>query len=906
MTQALKFLSLPPGDVVYHLAVLFAIEAILAMTWHHRHDGLTRRWAIASVGLTMGQLLLILAAALSALKVIASPIAITPPLERLVEVVSLGLLVWAFVPLLQDHPGAGKALALGNLIAAIILYAWAAPQWFILSNQGLAFNVTTQDRVWSAWALALSLVAMILSLARRRTAWAYSLVAFALMAAGHGLHLFVPDPQLHVAEWARLAGLAAFPLFAALVYGHMLTRQAPVTAISVAPLAVEPNPASPGLWPVVEACRALSEANDLPQTLQKAAGAIAKATQASLVAVGIPGASPDTVELIAIHHPGAAPEVNAVFPLNSQPTIQSVISAKRRATLDPLKAQGNEAVALAQLLDTPPLRPLLIEPLVYNHETLGVLIVGQSDWTVAVPPTGPLARLGDEGASLVAQSATQLAWGLGLARRAETLTRRAEELAASLRHHETRAVQERLALEAHAAENQAELRAIRAELEEARAQAMQHQKRAGEIATLVDQMQMEREHIMPPDWKEQIERLRADRARSAAEADQWRRQAESLTVLQTALQDELNQVKKSGASPEPTGPSEPQIMPLNANGASYGILVGDTQGQVIAASHEAARLLGVSCPALIGQPLAGVCADPNWNTNLESVMAEANDSTSPHAPLQFNTQAGGRTLHVELAALTTNGSAPGRVVAVLAAPNSREESENRSEVIASLSQDLRTPMTSISGYTDLLLNESAGILGAMQRQFLQRVKANIERMNGMLNDLVRVTAVDTAHFELELESVNLAEVIEESIMGSSAQFRDRNITIQVDLAEHLSPLNADRDSLYQIMSHLLANACLCSKSGTQVRVSAQQSEAEGYVVVSVTDTGGGIRLSDRQRVFSRRYRADHPLIEGLGDTSIGLSIAKTLVEAHDGRIWVDSEMGQGSTFAFVLRAAQPA
>jgi len=243
---------------------------------------------------------------------------------------------------------------------------------------------------------------------------------------------------------------------------------------------------------------------------------------------------------------------------------------------------------------------------------------------------------------------------------------------------------------------------------------------------------------------------------------------------------------------------------------------------------------------------------------------------------------------------------------VLAAPNSREESENRGEVIASLSQDLRTPMTSISGYTDLLLSESAGILGAMQRQFLQRVKANIERMNGMLNDLVRVTAVDTAHFELELESVNLAEVIEESITGSSAQFRDRNITVQVDLAEHLPPLNADRDSLYQIMSHLLANACLCSKPGTQVRVSAQPSEAEGYVAVSVTDTGGGIRLSDRQRVFSQRYRADHPLIEGLGDTSIGLSIAKTLVEAHEGRIWVDSEMGQGSTFAFVLKAAQPA
>ena len=764
MTQALVFLSLPPGDVVYHLAILFAIEAMLAMTWRHRHEGLTRRWALASAGLTAGQLLLILAAVLSALKAIASPLAITPPLERLVEVVSLGWLAWAFVPLLQDHPVAGKALALGNLIAATILYAWAAPQWFSVSSQGTPFNVTAQNGVWSTWALALSLVAVMLSLARRREGWAFSLVAFALMAAGHALHLLSPDRQLHVAEWARLGTLAAFPLFAALVYGHMITRPMPATGIAMATLAVEPNPVPPDLWPVVEACHTLAEANDVPQTLPPVAGAIARAIQASLVAVGVPGASPDTVELIAIHHPGATPEVNAVLPLDSQPTIGHVISAKRRATLDPLKAQGNEAVVLARLLDTSSLRPLLIEPLVYNREMLGVLIVGQSHQSAAVAV--------EDGAGLVAQSAALLAWALGVARRAETLSRHVEELAASLRHHETRAAQDRLALKAHAAQSQAELQAARAELEGARAQAMQHQKRAEEIATLVDQMQMEREGITPVHWEEQIERLRADRTRSATEADQWRRQAESLMALQTA-------------------------------------------------------------------------------------------------------------------------------------PNGQEEPENRSQVIASLSQELRTPMTSISGYTDLLLSESPGILGVMQRQFLQRVKANIERMNGMLNDLVRVTAIDTAHFKLEPESVNLAEVIDESILGSSAQFRERNITVQVDLAEPLPGLHADRDSLYQIMSHLLANACLCSKSGTQVRVSAQRSEAEGYVAVSVTDTGGGIRPSDRPRVFSRHYRADHPLIEGLGDTSIGLSIAKTLVEAHGGRIWVDSEMGQGSTFAFVLRAAQP-
>jgi signal transduction histidine kinase len=271
--------------------------------------------------------------------------------------------------------------------------------------------------------------------------------------------------------------------------------------------------------------------------------------------------------------------------------------------------------------------------------------------------------------------------------------------------------------------------------------------------------------------------------------------------------------------------------------------------------------------------------------------------------MPFTAQFSGRKLNVELAQLAADGdSSPGGLVAVLTVPGSAEqESENRTEVIASLAQELRTPMMSISGYTDLLLKESAGILGAMQRQFLQRVQANTERMGVMLNDLVRVTAVDdTAQLKLEPEPVNIVEIIEEAIMGNASQYRERNVTIRLDLDEHLPSLRADRDSLYQIVSHLLANAGQCSQSGTQVLASAHLAQEKNYLSVSVTDTGGGIRQTDRQRVFSRRYRADKPLIEGLGDTGIGLSIARTLVEAHGGRIWVDSEMGRGSTFTFLF------
>jgi signal transduction histidine kinase len=360
---------------------------------------------------------------------------------------------------------------------------------------------------------------------------------------------------------------------------------------------------------------------------------------------------------------------------------------------------------------------------------------------------------------------------------------------------------------------------------------------------------------------------------------------------------------------------KPTSVPTPVDGSNQGILVGDARGQIVAASNTAARLLGRNRSALIGQPLAQVCPDPRWTENIVALVTLPNGSRPVSSPLQFIAEFAGHTLNVELATLAAEGNlGPGEesrtgggVVAVLTLPGSSNQAlENRNEVMASLAQELRTPMTSINGYTDLLLNESAGIVGAMQRQFLQRVKANIERMSGMLNDLIRVTAIDTEQFELEPEPVNFIEIIEEAIMGSSAQFRERNITLQLDLAEHLPPLHADRDSLYQIVSHLLANACQCSQTGTEVIVHADcKAEAKDYLIVSVTDTGGGIDSADRQRVFSRRYRADNPLIQGLGDTGIGLSIAKTLVEAHGGRIWVDSEMGHGSTFSILLPVTQP-
>ncbi len=224
------------------------------------------------------------------------------------------------------------------------------------------------------------------------------------------------------------------------------------------------------------------------------------------------------------------------------------------------------------------------------------------------------------------------------------------------------------------------------------------------------------------------------------------------------------------------------------------------------------------------------------------------------------------------------------------------------EVIASIVQELRQPMSSIMGYTDLLLAESVGILGALQRKFLERVRASTERLRGLMDDLIQVSSLGSGALELVHQPVDLSEVIDNAMVDVSSQLREKNITMRVDLPEAMPPVHADRDALQQIVSQLLQNASGATPEEGVVSLKARvtsQNNSE-FLTLQVTDSGGGIPLQDLPRVFARRYRADNALVEGIGDTGVGLSIAKTLVEAHGGRIWVDSEMGESSTFTILL------
>ena len=225
------------------------------------------------------------------------------------------------------------------------------------------------------------------------------------------------------------------------------------------------------------------------------------------------------------------------------------------------------------------------------------------------------------------------------------------------------------------------------------------------------------------------------------------------------------------------------------------------------------------------------------------------------------------------------------------------------EVVASIAQELRQPMASIVGYTDLLLSESVGILGALQRKFLDRVKLSIDRMHSNLDDLVQITTMQNGNIELTARSVQAGAAIDQALEETRTQFQQKNIVLQIDLPDELPEIHTDPDAIKQILVHILQNAGVATPvEGTillKVRVD-QQNAAEPYLLFQITDSGGGISPTDLPKVFSHRYRAEQPLILGVGDTGVGLLIARTLTEACGGRIWVESEPGKTATFSVLL------
>ncbi len=233
------------------------------------------------------------------------------------------------------------------------------------------------------------------------------------------------------------------------------------------------------------------------------------------------------------------------------------------------------------------------------------------------------------------------------------------------------------------------------------------------------------------------------------------------------------------------------------------------------------------------------------------------------------------------------------------------EAANRAKTdfISFVSHELKQPMTAIKGYTDLLVKGLAGDLTETQRSFLEVIRSNVNRMDTMVQELLDISRIESGRLRLEIGQVTLREAVEEAVRVIRQEIEAKRQTLEVEIAEAVPPVRADRNRVVQILTNLLSNAYKYTPEEGHIRVTVQSNG--GFVVCSVSDTGIGIAPEEQERLFTKFFRSQHPVVRNVPGTGLGLVITKSLVELQGGRIWVQSEPGKGSTFTFTLPAAVP-
>jgi signal transduction histidine kinase len=229
----------------------------------------------------------------------------------------------------------------------------------------------------------------------------------------------------------------------------------------------------------------------------------------------------------------------------------------------------------------------------------------------------------------------------------------------------------------------------------------------------------------------------------------------------------------------------------------------------------------------------------------------------------------------------------------------------KTEFVTTVSHELRTPLTPIKGYVDALLLGMAGPVEDQQRNILGVIKANIDRLGVLVNDLLDISRIESGKVELDLEPVSVQEVIDEVVASLRGRMdkEGKRLEVAVQVPPGLPPMRADRTRIIQVMANLAFNAFNYTPEGGTITLSAQ--EQSGVIQINVRDTGIGIAPQNLQRIFERFYRGEDPLVLATAGTGLGLSIVKSVIEMHDGRLWAESEgVGRGSTFTFLVPLAE--
>ena len=224
-------------------------------------------------------------------------------------------------------------------------------------------------------------------------------------------------------------------------------------------------------------------------------------------------------------------------------------------------------------------------------------------------------------------------------------------------------------------------------------------------------------------------------------------------------------------------------------------------------------------------------------------------------------------------------------------------SQHKSQFLANMSHELRTPLNAILGYTELILDNIYGETPDKMREVLDRLHANGKHLLGLINDVLDLSKIEAGELTLDLADYSLKEVVQTVFTAVESLATGKKLALTIGVAPNLPRGHGDERRLVQVLLNLVGNAIKFTDNG-EVAIKATMSD--GSFTVAVRDTGPGIAPSDQDKIFGEFQQADNSATKRKGGTGLGLSIAKRIIGMHGGRIWVESDVGKGSEFAFTI------
>lgn len=342
-----------------------------------------------------------------------------------------------------------------------------------------------------------------------------------------------------------------------------------------------------------------------------------------------------------------------------------------------------------------------------------------------------------------------------------------------------------------------------------------------------------------------------------------------------------------------------------AKSMTEALILLDNNNYIRYCSDTAYDVLGLHPHEVVGQPIAEVLSSrlpyQTYQDLADSLLEMVANPTGCPQTIEVGCSLHqSRELMVTVLPMSPARDSVKTSVLIRDVTQERETERRRDTFIAMLSHELRDPITAIMGFTRMLLEKSS--LTDNEREWLENVHICGRRLNAMTRDLLDVVSIRSDSMTVRLEPVNLQQILDEVLPVIEETYAGPRLL--VDVPQNLPEVIADRNRLAQVLVNLLSNAVKYSPRGEEVRVCAYHEPRRERVVVAVDDQGSGISPEEMESIFAPFQRSHRLEKQGMNGVGLGLCIVKGLVELMGGELWLESELGTGSTFYFSLPTRQ--